>query len=183
MHECGWTQRKYYRARLLTETRFQGFSRLGCEYICDMFSRMEDERLDFIRKGKAVQAEHLRKLANDHDFAMEDHNNHEDPDDDDNTDEDSRFHPVLPASFTGSPKYFSERTADALALSRQRGKPDLMITATTNPRWPELLQKLLPGQSAVEVPHITNHMFKVRFQAILYLIIIYMLPRSVLESS
>lgn len=148
-----------------------------------MFSRMEDERLDFIRKGKAVQAEHLRKLANDHDFAMEDHNDHEDPDDDDNTDEDSRFHPVLPASFTGSPKYFSERTADALALSRQRGKPDLMITATTNPRWPELLQKLLPGQSAAEVPHITNRVFKVRFRAILYLIIIYMLPRSVLESS
>src|ERR1700733_6019709 len=29
----------------------------ACEYMCDMFSHMEDEHLDFVRKGKAVEAE------------------------------------------------------------------------------------------------------------------------------
>ncbi|KAF8290485.1 hypothetical protein DL93DRAFT_2092057, partial [Clavulina sp. PMI_390] len=140
MHEQGWTQRKYYKSRLLTEKRFQDFSRLGCEYICDMFSRMEDERLDFVRRGKAAQMEHLQSLRHSHNLHTNvdpttgnnveaDYNNEEDDDDDD----DNKEYITLPASFTGSPKYFAERTADALALSRQRGKPDLMVTATTNP--------------------------------------------------
>ena len=144
-----WTQRKYYKYRLLTESRFQDFSRLGCEYICDMFSRMEDERLDFIRRGKAVEAARLRDLE-----GFED-----DDDDDDNSLEENDC-TTLPASFTGSPQYFANRTADALALSRQCGKPDFMITATCNPTWPELLEQLQPGQSAMEAPHITVRVFK-----------------------
>jgi hypothetical protein len=126
-----WTQRKYYRARLLSERRFQTFSRLGCEYICDMFSRMEDERLDFIRKGKAQQADFLRELARDHDL---DSGSDDDLDGNDlGDDPDSRDRFRLPASFTGSPQYFADRTVNALALSRQRGKPDFLITATCNP--------------------------------------------------
>jgi hypothetical protein len=136
-----WTQREYYKHRLLTETRFQALGRLGCEYMCDMFSRMEDERLDFVRKGKAAEAD----LFGD---------NEDDADDD-------TVPFTLPASFTGSPKYYADRTADALALSRQRGKPDLMVTATCNPNWPEIRSRLLPGQGATEIPHITNRVFKV----------------------
>ncbi|KAF8287680.1 hypothetical protein DL93DRAFT_2092201 [Clavulina sp. PMI_390] len=133
---------------------------------------MEDERLDFIRRGKAAQAEHIRTVRHSHslptstqqtsaavDFVDPDSNHNDDNDDNDYNNEDEFVN--LPASFTGSPKYFAEQTADALALSRQRGKPDLMITATTNPRWPELLEQLKPGQSATEVPHITCCVFKV----------------------
>ena len=162
MHEHGWMQHKYYKARLLTEPRFQQFSRLGCEYICDMFSRMEDQRLDFVQKGKAVEAERLHRLADEHSFDIDIDTCDRDRDADiDDEAPDEHDHYVLPASFTGSPKFFAERTADSLALSRQRGKPDLFITATCNPRWPELLEKLLPGQSATEAPHITTRIFKV----------------------
>jgi len=152
MRAEGWTQRKYYKARLLTEPHFQEFSCLGCEYVCDMFSRMEDERLDFIRKGKSVEAAHFADLAREHGL---------DIDEDGDDDEDNQF--ILPASFTGSPKYYSDKTADSLALSRQYGKPDLLITATCNPTWPELLEQLQPGQSATEVPHITNRVFRACF--------------------
>lgn len=41
-----WTQREYYKFRLLTESRFCQLARLGCEHMCDMFSRMEDERFE-----------------------------------------------------------------------------------------------------------------------------------------
>ena len=138
-----WTQREYYKARLLTEPRFQIFSRLGCEYICDMFSRMEDERLEYIRQGKRQESL---------DFPPE-----TERDDDDETTE--AF--SLPASFTGSHRFLSNKVADSLALARQRGKPDFMVTATCNPNWPEILSQLRPGQSACEVPQITNRVFKV----------------------
>jgi hypothetical protein len=114
---------------------------------------MEDERLDFVRRGKASETARLRELARDHNFTLGDS---EDDDEDLNNDCTN-----LPASFTGSPKYFANRTADALALSRQCRKPDFLITATCNPNWLELLEQLQPSQSATEVPHITVHIFKV----------------------
>ena len=75
----------------------------------------------------------------------------------DNEDEDINSF-TLPTSFTGLPNFFA---ADVLALVRQRGKPDLMITATCNPNWQEIREQLKPGQSAVEVPQVTNRVFKV----------------------
>jgi hypothetical protein len=134
-----FSQIQYYKARLLTEPRFHDFTRLVCEWLCDMYSRVEDERLDFIRSAKK------RQIA---DFA-------ETVEGDEDEDGFS-----LPASFTGSPKYYSNHTADALALCRCVGKPDLMITATTNPDWPEL-KAALQGKAATECPAITVRCFRV----------------------
>jgi hypothetical protein len=163
-HNEGWIQQEYYCAHLLCEPRFRQFDRLGCEYMCDMFSRLEDQHLQFIRQGKKVEGQQFRDqsrdLARDLDFDLNDG--------EDNSTVDDTFN--LPASFTGSPKYYADRTADALALSRQKGKPDLMITATCNPNWPELKEALLPGQSATEAPHITNRAFKVR-QSFIYTVL------------
>lgn len=142
-----WTQREYYKARLLTEPRFQMLGRLGCEYMCDMFSRLEDERLQYIRRGKQREALDFPGEGGDAD------------------DEDSIDTFTLPASFTGSPQYLSNNVADSLALARQRGKPDMMVTATCNPNWPEIRSQLRPGQSASEVPQITNRVFKVIFRS------------------
>jgi hypothetical protein len=43
-----FTQRLWYRGRLLTDDRFITFGRLTSEYLCDMYSRIEEERLDYI---------------------------------------------------------------------------------------------------------------------------------------
>jgi hypothetical protein len=136
MRTLGWTQCTYYKARLLTEKRFQDFGRLGCEYICDMYSRIEDERLSYIQKGKAAEAKQFRDTAFDDEYDRDN--------DDDNDDDVHSF--ALPSSFTGLPCYYADKVADALALARQRGKPNLMITATCNPNWPELRAHLRPGQ-------------------------------------
>jgi hypothetical protein len=37
---------------LLHEAHFLQFGRLTCEYIVDMYSCIEDERLQYIREGK-----------------------------------------------------------------------------------------------------------------------------------
>jgi hypothetical protein len=60
MSDEGWMQREYYRACLLCENHFQQFDRLGCEYMCDMFSRMEDQCLEFIRQAKEAEAMHFQ---------------------------------------------------------------------------------------------------------------------------
>jgi len=143
----GWSQIDYYKMRLLCENRFSIMSRLTCEYICDMYSRVEDERLQFIKNAKQNEA---LLFATTEDALDED---------------DVEF--TLPVSFTGSLKYYADRTADSLALSRQIGKPDLLITATTNPRWPDLLSAL-NGRAATECPHITVRVFKVSSSSFLW---------------
>jgi hypothetical protein len=51
----GWSvdkpmsQIRWYRCRLLSEHRFQQFGRLCGEYLVDMYSRVEDQRLAYIR--------------------------------------------------------------------------------------------------------------------------------------
>ncbi|CAA7056763.1 unnamed protein product [Microthlaspi erraticum] len=44
---------------------------------------------------------------------------------------------LLPASFTGGPRYMRELYFDAMAICRHHGFPDLFITFTCNPKWPE----------------------------------------------
>ncbi|KZT50085.1 hypothetical protein CALCODRAFT_538261, partial [Calocera cornea HHB12733] len=70
----------------------------------------------------------------------------------------------LPASFTGSRRWASEQTADSLALARLDGKASLFATMTCNPNWPEIVEKLRPGQNASDIPMIVARVFKLRLQ-------------------
>ena len=45
---------------------------------------------------------------------------------------------ILPSSFPGSTRYYTENFEDAMALVRRFGSPDFFITMTCNPEWPEL---------------------------------------------
>jgi len=88
-----------------------------------MFSCVEDQRLQAIKLGK--QSEFSCFFQDDSD-EMEEEANYQ-----------------LPASFTGSAQYYADKVADSLALACHIGKPDLMITATCNPNWPEITSQLL----------------------------------------
>ncbi|GJZ08211.1 DNA helicase PIF1, ATP-dependent [Tanacetum coccineum] len=57
---------------------------------------------------------------------------------------------VLPRTFTGSPIYMMQNYQDAMALCRTYGNPDLFITFTSNPKWPEISEMLtyFPGQKS-----------------------------------
>ena len=52
---------------------------------------------------------------------------------------------------------------DALAIVRRMGKPDLFITMTTNPQWPEVVENLLPGQTVNDRPDLVARVFHLKF--------------------
>ena len=146
------TQREWYRSRLLTDSRFHVFGRVSCEYLCDMYSRIEEERLNFIRISKKNISQ-TAAVANVND-----------------DDEDEQANVTLPASFMGSRKWASEQTADSLALARTYGPPLFFITMTCNPEWPEIKSRLLPGQDACDIPVVVVRVFKNRLQCLMQIL-------------
>ena len=71
---------------------------------------------------------------------------------------------VLPSSFTGGPRNMMQHYQDAMAICRYLGPPDLFITFTCNPNWPEIKQELqrIPGQRVEDRPDITARAFRIR---------------------
>jgi hypothetical protein len=61
----------------------------------------------------------------------------------------------LSGSFTGGPRHLRMLAHNALTVVTELGTPTAFITATTNPKWPEILERLLPGQTAYDRPDIT----------------------------
>jgi len=53
---------------------------------------------------------------------------------------------ILPSSFIRDPHYMMQYYHDAIAISRAIRPPDFFVTFTCNPKWPEITNRLLPGQ-------------------------------------
>uniref|UniRef100_UPI00358E883F uncharacterized protein n=1 Tax=Myxine glutinosa TaxID=7769 RepID=UPI00358E883F len=102
------------------------FGRVTCQLMVDSYAKMEAERLLYIRLNQSkLRAEEYIHLK---DAIVTDGINPEDI-----------GQPViLPSSFTGGPRYMAERTQDAMSYVRKFGHPDLFITFTCNPAWPEI---------------------------------------------
>uniref|UniRef100_A0A2N9EYQ4 ATP-dependent DNA helicase n=1 Tax=Fagus sylvatica TaxID=28930 RepID=A0A2N9EYQ4_FAGSY len=77
---------------------------------------------------------------------------------------------VLPSSFTGSPRYMIQNYQDAMAICRWAGYPDLFITFTCNPKWPEIetFLSLIPGQRPEDRPDIIARVFKIKLDQLLH---------------
>jgi len=54
-----------------------------------------------------------------------------------------------------------------MALVRKSGKPDLFITMTCNPNWPEILHELRAGEEASGRPDLTYRVFNMKLNALL----------------
>ncbi|XP_024392361.1 uncharacterized protein [Physcomitrium patens] len=74
---------------------------------------------------------------------------------------------VLPATFIGSPRYMQKLFHDSMVLVRVLGKPDLFVTMTYNPTWPEILDELEPGQSPPDRPDIVVRIFELKLRALM----------------
>ena len=64
---------------------------------------------------------------------------------------------VLPSTFIGGPRNMNQLYHDAMAIVRCRGDPDLFITVTCNPLWPEIQAAIEPGQTAEGRPDIVTY--------------------------
>ena len=56
------------------------------------------------------------------------------------------------------------RHMDAMALVQTYGKPDIFLTMTCNPNWPEIVEKLYPGQTPQDRPDIVARVFRAKLE-------------------
>src|SRR6266487_3678885 len=95
------------------------------QWIVDMYTVMEQTRLNYLRfNQKQIRAELYNGLQD----AMYSG--------DSTTNVGQRI--ILPSSFTGGPRQMHKLYQDGMAIVRTYGKPDLFITITCNPNWPEI---------------------------------------------
>jgi hypothetical protein len=75
---------------------------------------------------------------------------------------------VLPSSYRGGPRFMAGKFRDAMATVRHHGaKPDLFVTMTCNPNWPEIKDNLFPGQSSNDRPDLVARVFRLKLNALL----------------
>ena len=55
---------------------------------------------------------------------------------------------------------------DAMCIVARLGKPDIFLTFTCNPKWEEITENLLPGQTASDRPDLVARVFKMKLEAI-----------------
>lgn len=133
------------------------------QYCLDLFTCMESNRLHYVRTHQhELKAEKYEVIqdAMKHDHAL-------------NTASASSLgHFVLPSSFVGGPRWFEEQYQDAMARATSFGRPDLFITITCNPKWPEVKESYRASQAANNIPYanrpdVIARIFDVKLRALL----------------
>jgi hypothetical protein len=77
---------------------------------------------------------------------------------------------ILPSSFSGGPRYMIQQYQDAMAICRWAGTPDLFITMTCNPKWPEITIRInatTPGLTPSYRPDIVSRVFKLKLDELI----------------
>ncbi|XP_057427107.1 uncharacterized protein LOC130720473 [Lotus japonicus] len=75
---------------------------------------------------------------------------------------------VLPSSFTGGKRYMFNNCQDAMAICKFYGYPDLFITVTCNPKWPEI-ERFVSGKglNANDRPDIICRVFHAKVKQLI----------------
>ncbi|KAK9165479.1 hypothetical protein Scep_000670 [Stephania cephalantha] len=73
---------------------------------------------------------------------------------------------VLPTSFIGGPRDMRKRYMDAMALVQRFGKPDIFLTITCNPYWPEIQQELRFNDDAQNRHDLAARVFKSKLECL-----------------
>lgn len=150
---------KYYAYRLMQhqnepETLLRG-GKLFQQYIVDAWAASEQNRLRWIQSNQATLRADLYHQAIDA-FTRDD----VDP-------AEIGRKVILPASFTGSPHNMMESCQNSLAISRKYGNPMIFLTMTANPKWPEIENALLEGQTIYDRPDLAVRVFELKKKALL----------------
>lgn len=130
--------------------------RLFQQFLVDAYSMIESYRLSFIRRNQS-------KLRVDKYRSLNESDQH-------NQAEGSIMgkRVILPSTFVGSRRYMDQLYFDGMAICGSVGFPDLFITFTCNPNWPEILRLLQPMNLKPEDrPDIVSRVFKMKFDELL----------------
>ncbi|XP_076898243.1 uncharacterized protein LOC143551766 [Bidens hawaiensis] len=130
--------------------------RLFQQQLVDIYTMIETERLNYIRKKQKVlrceSYENIHNLKNTKNQDM------------------SRVgqRVILPSSFTGGSRYMMQNYLDAMAICRWYGYPDFFITITCNPKWSEVKRFLNSTTiNPEDRADIMCRLFKVKLDAII----------------
>ena len=76
---------------------------------------------------------------------------------------------ILPASFTGGPRYMYSHYLDALAICRVHGNPSFFVTFTCNVKWPEIQEYMndFPRLTPADRPDIVDRVFERKIHALI----------------
>ncbi|ETW86527.1 hypothetical protein HETIRDRAFT_307199 [Heterobasidion irregulare TC 32-1] len=79
---------------------------------------------------------------------------------------------VLPSTHAGSPRYMYQLFQDSMAITRHCHKPDIFITMTVNPNWPEITEQLLKydggsTQQPFDRPDLVARVFALKMKALI----------------
>jgi hypothetical protein len=74
---------------------------------------------------------------------------------------------ILPSSYTGGPRYMHQLYLDAMAIVEGLYAPTYFITFTCNPKWPEIVAELFPGQQASDRPDLATRVFHLKLNELL----------------
>ncbi|GAB0086491.1 hypothetical protein DMENIID0001_005660 [Sergentomyia squamirostris] len=71
---------------------------------------------------------------------------------------------LLPSSFPGSPRNMVQRYSDVMSMMAALGKPDLFITFSCNPTWPEIVDNLKPYWSREDQVTLQCRVFHIKLK-------------------
>ncbi|RZB47105.1 hypothetical protein D0Y65_050939 [Glycine soja] len=75
---------------------------------------------------------------------------------------------ILPSTFVGNPRYMDQLYFDGIAICSHVGFPNLFITFTCNPNWPEIHRLLTPlNLTSIDRPEIISQIFKLKYEQML----------------
>ncbi|CAH9106093.1 unnamed protein product, partial [Cuscuta epithymum] len=75
---------------------------------------------------------------------------------------------VLPSTFVGGARYMVQNYQDAMAICRWAGYPDLFLTFTCNPKWPEIVRFLSERNlNPEDRPDIICRVFKMKLDGLI----------------
>jgi hypothetical protein len=74
---------------------------------------------------------------------------------------------IMPASFVGSAQWYRALYHDAMALPAYFGRPDVFLTMTCNPKWPEITDNVPDGDDPLNHPDLVARVFFSKWMALL----------------
>ena len=121
------------------------------QYLVDAFTKIEGNELAYIRTHQAelrVESyqglmDHVKSRANEENVNV-------------------GHILILPSTFQGSQRNMYQKFQNAMTMVTKFGKPDIFLTITANPNWPEIQENLLPHQCSNERPDIVSRFFQMK---------------------
>ncbi|KAG5003647.1 hypothetical protein JHK84_027903 [Glycine max] len=154
------TLREYFSYRLQSRTdeaqTILHSRRLFQQWIVDGYCMVESQKLNYVRQ-------HQQQLRVDKYINLTGSNDHPET-----LGRDRGKRIILPSSFVGSQRYMEQLYFDGMAICGHLGFPDLFLTMTCNPTWPEIQRKVTQSNlTPNNCPDIITRVFKIKLNQLM----------------